>query len=258
MKRFPALAPLLAASLTCCANPQPRAGEENRAEVGIESRTLPDGLGQGLGYDWIARADARPDAPLVVVGHGFMRSAARMRGWGEHLAEAGYVVAVANFRHSRAWAGNHAKNAGDLAALAERESVGRKFAYLGYSAGGCSAMLAAGAKRPDALVLLDPVFGGAATADQAKELELPALAQFARPGQCNANASGRPVAEALPRGKVVDLPAASHAHFEFPLDPLALRVCGRAADGKTDVEIQREILEQVTRFLREHLPPPER
>jgi dienelactone hydrolase len=179
-----------------------------------------------------------------------------MRGIGEHLARHGYVVALPDFRHSRPWSGGHAKNAADLAGLAGQLGEGRKVAYIGYSAGGCAALLAAMEKAPDALVLLDPVFTAGVTAEKARELKTPALALFARPGSCNANGSGLPVAKALPKVRVVELPAASHAHFEFPLDPLAVRVCGGAAGGEDPAAIQERILDEITRFLRGKIPPP--
>jgi dienelactone hydrolase len=226
-------------------------------ELRIESRKIEAGAARGLRYDWLTRPEPRADAPLVVIGHGFMRSAARMRGLGEHLARLGYVVALPDFRHSRPWAGGHAKNAVDLAGLAGQLGEGRKVAYAGYSAGGCAAMLAALEKAPDALVLLDPVFTSGVTADKARELKTPALALFARPGSCNAHGSGLPAAKALPKVRLVELPAASHAHFEFPLDPLALRVCGGAAEGADNAAIQRQILDEITRFLRAKIPPPQ-
>ena len=40
--------------------------------------------------------DADSAAPLVIVAHGFARSRHRMSGWGTHLSEAGFVVAVPN------------------------------------------------------------------------------------------------------------------------------------------------------------------
>ena len=224
-------------------------------ELRMEGRKVEAGATQGLRYDWITRPEPRADAPLVVIGHGFMRSAARMRGLGQHLARQGYVVAVPDFRHSRPWSGGHARNATDLAGLAGQLGEGRKVAFIGYSAGGCAALLAAMEKAPDALVLLDPVFTAGLTAEQARELKTPALALFARPGSCNGNGSGLPVTKALPKVRVVELPAASHAHFEFPPDPLAVRVCGGAAEGADPAAIQQQILDEITRFLRAKIPP---
>ena len=228
-----------------------------KPELQMDSRKAGAGAAQGLRYDWITRPQPRADAPLVVIGHGFMRSAARMRGLGEHLARQGYVVALPDFRHSRPWSGAHAKNAADLAGLAGQLGEGRKVAYIGYSAGGCAALLAAMEKPPGALVLLDPVFTAGVTEEKASEVKIAALALFARPGSCNAQGSGLPVTKSIHKVRVVELPAASHAHFEFPLDPLALRVCGGAAEGADNAAIQRQILDEITRFLRANIPPPQ-
>ena len=42
--------------------------------------------------------DAAP-APLVIVAHGFARRRHNMAGWGQHLAQEGFVAAVPDRRH---------------------------------------------------------------------------------------------------------------------------------------------------------------
>jgi len=184
-----------------------------------------------------------------------MRSGARMRGLAEHLGGKGIAVACPDFRHSRPWHGGHGENARDLAELAKMLGTGRRVALAGFSAGGCAALLATKSFKPAALVLLDPVLVGPEARAAAVACNAPALALFARPGSCNANGSGRATAQALPKAKLIDLPGASHAHFEFPLDPLARALCGGAAKGETDAALQRRIRSEVTDFLRPHLLP---
>lgn len=226
------------------------------AKPATERRSLESGPAAGLEYDWLSLGPLCPKAPLVIASHGFMRDAKRMRGLATHLAARGYAVACPHLRHSRPWSGGHTANAKDIAGLAKQLGEGRKVVLIGFSAGAWSSFLAATESAPDALVLLDPVFAGA-TDDEDHTFSGPALALMARPGKCNANGGSRAAVEALPRVRVLDLKDASHAHFEFPIDPLAKAVCGGATGDATDAEIQDRILAEITDFLMREVPAPD-
>ena len=84
--------------------------------------------------------DAAP-APLVIVAHGFARRRHNMAGWGQHLAQEGFVAAVPDLP---AWS-DHARNGRFIADLCAYLCAGESWrqridparvGLIGFSAGG--------------------------------------------------------------------------------------------------------------------------
>lgn len=196
--------------------------------------------GRPLPYELYTPGPARCDA-LVVLGHGFLRNKERMAGLARHAASWGMPVAAPDFRHSRAWSGNHDKNAADMVALA-RHLGARRVVYAGFSAGGLSALLAAAADPAAIGVLgLDLVDDGSG-AMAAAALSIPVHGLVSAPSSCNASGNGLKVFAAAPGSRVLLVAGASHCHFEFPMDDLCGMVCGKEATGFHRTGIQETIL----------------
>ncbi|NEX18461.1 MAG: hypothetical protein C1943_18125 [Halochromatium sp.] len=95
---------------------------------------------------------------LVILGHGFLRSQARMAGLAETIAAAGIPVATLDFCNMRFWDGQHQQNGLDMMALARHLGGVQPVIYVGFSAGALAALVAA-RNDPEALgaVTLDLV-----------------------------------------------------------------------------------------------------
>lgn len=194
--------------------------------------------------------------PVIFIGHGFLRSISAMQGWGEYLASAGYTVVIPTFIHSSLLNGNHAKNALDLNALAEKLAPDRQRIYGGFSAGGLAAALAAaGDDQTVALIGLDAVDSGGLAAPALNRLaqkKLPALFLVADPSACNAQNNLLPVLRE--RGqeagwRIVILPGTTHGVYEIPYDQRTELFCGRFADKAMVLRAQARIKKEVTDFL---------
>lgn len=175
---------------------------------------------------------------LVVLGHGFTRDLATMRGWAQAWSDRGMRTVVVGFCNSSVFNGRHDRNAADLVAVATHIEPGdAPIVYAGFSAGGLAALLAADSDpRAVAYLGLDPVDSGdlAATVER---LRMPALFLYAAPSRCNANANMVP---GMPEADVrfaLRVPFASHCDFELPYDAACERLCG----GVEPEEIAREV-----------------
>lgn len=177
--------------------------------------------------------------PAIVLGHGFARSAAVNAGWGAHLASHGFVVAVPNF--PTPVSPNHVLNGQIMRQLlawmrTSPAPIGARAdplrgAYVGHSAGGLAAFLAAAADpNITALVGLDPVDANDVGATAAPMIAAPTLVLAARPQACNAQGSASALYGALQVSarwflRVTD---ATHCDAEDPSNGL----CGLGCMGQ--------------------------
>ncbi len=174
----------------------------------------------------------REAAPLVVVAHGFTRSKRYMAGWGIALARQGFIAAVP----TQPTLMNHKLNAQALAELlhhlrdpkAQLEvKPNGQAAFLGFSMGGLTTLLAAEKTPVDAWVGLDPVDMNGTGQIAAKQLRIPCAVLRAEPSASNMQGNARAIFEQL-AGKKITLKVreATHLDPESPSDYLGQWVCG--------------------------------
>ena len=186
---------------------------------------------------------------LVILGHGFMRSKKRMERLAQHLASWGLTVVNVEFCNSKFWAGNHDRNGADLVALAQKFNAG-KVIYVGFSAGGLAAMVAANMDNHTlAYFGLDMVDNQGLGKKLAPDLTVPTYGLIAAPSACNANNNGLESYTLSPHSNVINVEDASHCHFEFPVDGKCSVVCGKGENRFSREMIQQTIAGLTTAFL---------
>lgn len=180
----------------------------------------------------VYRPRGAPMTPLVMIVPGFMRDQDRMRGWAIELAQRGFVITTMDFCSPTAFDGRHAENARDMVAL--REALGAAHVvYVGHSAGGLAAMLAANddlAAR--GMVLLDPVDFADLGRDAAARVRVPGIALLATPGACNLRRNFRHALDRMPQVTTVPIDIATHCDFEWPPDGLCRAICDLGGPGR--------------------------
>ena len=186
---------------------------------------------------------------LVVLGHGFMRSRKRMAYLARHLASWGLPVVNVEFCNSKLWAGNHDRNGADMVAVARSLHPGKNI-YMGFSAGGLAAMVAADLdKNTLAFFGLDMVDNQGLGEKLAPNLGFPFYGLIAAPSVCNAQNNGMSAYALAPNAFVIIIEDSSHCHFEFPVDTKCSIVCGRGEEKFSTDIIQQTILGLTTAFL---------
>ena len=195
-------------------------------------------------------------APLVIVAHGFARRRRNMSGWGRHLAEEGFVVAVPDLP---AWA-DHARNARFVSQLRAHLCVSEpwhrridpsRVGLMGFSAGGLATLLsAADAPGPWLWVGLDPVDHNGMGAQAAPAVTCHAVVLTSEPSACNGHGNARSIIAALTQCEHFSIAEAVHVDAEWPTDRMAEAICGRSTD-----ERRREFHRRATAALRRHLLP---
>lgn len=174
--------------------------------------------------------------PVVVVAHGFSRDRTTMRGWGERLAEAGYLVAIPDLPTLS----DHARNAAGLSDLLRQLEAGAALravdptreALMGFSAGGLAALVAAaGTERVALWVGLDPVDRGGAGLAAAAHRRLPAVLVTADPSACNAHGNAAALAAGL-TGPWLRVAVFGGSHCDA--ESRQSRVCGLFCAGGWD------------------------
>ena len=68
--------------------------DARRSATGPACQTLRVRLAAGTSDVTIFWPEAAAPVPLVIVAHGFARRGRNMAGWGQHLAQAGFLAAV--------------------------------------------------------------------------------------------------------------------------------------------------------------------
>jgi len=186
----------------------------------------------------------------LILAHGFLRSPKTMRHLADSFAKAGIETACIDLRRARSWSGEHVENALDMIAL--RESLGWKIVtYAGFSAGGLSALIAASedlaCKR---LLLLDPVDHAFLGKDAAPKIRVPTLAILGQPGPGNANRNATAMLNAVPDCRMLEIPEATHCHFEARPSALCHLLTGSKPDASRTAIVHEAILSGSSRFLR--------
>ena len=186
---------------------------------------------------------------LIIIGHGFMRSKQRMAHLAEHLASWGLPVVTLDFCNSKLWAGNHELNGADMVAVSKQLDHSQ-IIYVGFSAGGLAAMLAANLDE-NALAYfgLDMVDHKGEGQNIASRMTIPLYGLIATKSACNASNNGIEVYEKAAASTVVSVVDASHCHFEFPVDNKCSFFCGKAEKQFSRQTIQRTILGLTTAYL---------
>jgi dienelactone hydrolase len=244
----------LAACLGClgaCANTNP-AGIAHRTPETVHVQ-----LEEGAGEVDVYWPSATTPAPMVVIAHGFSRSRHNMSGWGQHLANAGFVAVVPDLPALS----DHARNGrflSDLrlhfseAALWKLRLDPSRVALMGFSAGGLSSLLAAAEAPGVALWIgLDPVDQGELGVKAANRLKSRAVVITAEPSPCNAHGNAKGILAALPRGAHFRVAGAVHVDAEWPTSWLAEIVCGRSTEDNRAAFVAR-----ATQALHEALAEP--
>jgi len=247
MLRACAIAMAATVALAASAQESPTVVQETHAmQLGSETRDVD-----------VYRPGAAP-VGIAIVAHGFARSRARHRDLGRALAEAGIVAVVPDLPSVL----NLWTNGDALAEFEKRLEDGAlpslpvardRVVLVGTSAGGLATVLAAAQLSGVAgWIGLDPVDRTGTGAAAASRVSAPAVVLLAEPSLCNLMASGRGIAEALPRRwRTVEIGEASHCDFEDPTNNLCQVMCGASSEGARSqirAEIVTTALEMLTRL----------
>jgi dienelactone hydrolase len=205
---------------------------------GIPAETIQVHLASGsadVDVYWPERAD---QAPLVIIAHGFRRHRRHMSGWGRHLANEGFVVAIPDLpTHS-----DHVQNGHfvyELEAYLGTEEPWKwridptRVGYLGFSAGGLSSLLAA-ARSPAVVIWigLDPVDRDGMGVKTAPMVRARTVVLTAEPSPCNAQGNAHNMIAALSYPEHHRVPGAVHVDAEWPTSVLAESMCGSSTEER--------------------------
>ncbi len=168
---------------------------------------------------------------LVVLGHGFQRSAAQMQDMATHIASYGVRVVTPEFCHSSFLDTDHEQNGLDAAALATELAGSNPVIFAGHSAGGLAALVAASeSDNTLALLSLDLVDSADIGNSAAANLDLPWLALAGEPDSCNSNGNGLALL-AQPHRVGVRIQGANHCDFEGPSSGTCTAFCGAQSEA---------------------------
>ena len=194
-------------------------------------------------------------APLVIVAHGFARRRHNMAGWGQHLAQAGFVAAVPDLP---AWS-DHARNGRFIADLCAYLCAGEPWRQrIDPSRVGLMGPPPAGSRvagehrqaRTGNLGRAGPGRPQGVGREAAPLVKCHAVVLTAEPSACNGHGNTRNIS-ALPRSEHFSVAGAVHVDAEWPTDWKAEAVCGRSTDVR-----RSEFRRRATAALREALAIP--
>lgn len=193
--------------------------------------------GEEVGASVYAPRELSEPAPVVIVAHGFSRSRRYMAGWGTELAQNGMIAVVVTQPAFSDWG----RNGRALAELAKQlgtdgdRLTGLKtngdVALVGFSMGGLSTLLAAGADpKVRCWVGLDPVDFKERGVRDIQKLAMPCCILRAEPAAWNRSGNARELIEGS-EGPLFALKVrdATHCDIEEPTD-----LAGKLACGWTD------------------------
>ncbi len=222
---------VVAIAVAAAAGPFAYAEVKPPVEITIERSSLPSVSGCTNHYT-LYQPEAADAGPLVLIVPGFMRDRDRMRGWADALARRGLLAVTMDFCQPTAFDGKHAENARDMIAL--RNHLGAAAViYVGHSAGGLAALLAA-TQDPATrgMVLLDPVDFARLGRDAAPRNQVPGIALLAEPGTCNLRSNMRGTLSRMPWVQTIPIASATHCDFEWPPDALCRAICDLGGPGR--------------------------
>ena len=228
----------------------PDLGSPGPWTVDVSTGSTSAGASCDLPWTLYEPSGAPAGAPVVVLGHGFVRGQAQMAGLGEHLASWGLRAATAGLCHSSLLDSDPPVNGADMAALAiALGGVDRM--YVGHSAGGAAAMHAAAADTAAlAVVGLDAVEDSDGTvATVAPGLAAAVHGIFGEITGCNQDGSGLAPMGSAPVATLLQVTEADHCDFEDPYDPLCSILCPGSNDQFDDDAIRHAIRSLLTAAL---------
>jgi|MDSZ01.2.fsa_nt_gb polyisoprenoid-binding protein YceI len=188
--------------------------------------------------------------PVVVLGHGFARGAETMIGWAEHLSSWGVEVLLPTLCHYNVfWGVDHELNGQNMVELGQYHGS-EEVVYVGHSAGGLAAIIAASLDN-NALGVLgldttdtEGVFGVADFIGQAYAPNITSTAFSIRgePDSCNSNGNGMDLFEMIEGAYKIKVNEADHCDFEFPTNSGCEFSCENSNAARPDSEIRSEII----------------
>lgn len=180
-------------------------------------------------------------AVLVVLSHGFARSASNLLGLGEHLASWGLTVALPALCHSSILDTDHAQNGADIVSLAAALGSSEVI-YAGQSAGGLASLLA-GAQDAATLgvISLDGVDASGLGSGAAGSLSAPLYGLVGESSSCNSSNNGTAWFAAAPDAQALRVTEADHCDFESDTDELCTWFCTGSNDLFSDADLASTI-----------------
>jgi hypothetical protein len=185
--------------------------------------------------------DVDTGAPLIVLAHGFARTADQLTGWAEHLASWGFIVATPQLCHSSFWDTDHEVNGEDMLAIADALGASEVI-YGGHSAGGLSGLIAGALDvRTVGVIGLDATDADGVGLGYAPLLDAPAIGLLGEPSDCNSDCNGSALYQAATDAIAVRVTDADHCDYESDTDWMCTTFCTNAAASFSDEDIQSTI-----------------
>ena len=195
-----------------------------------------------------------PDAPHVLLAHGFLDNQNSMTGFANHYASWGIKVVTMDLLHSSLISNDPFQDAEDLIGLSNQIGAESAVIYVGYSAGGMRSIIAA-AEDSSVLAVLGLDLVDASYSDDFLALEnvsnisVPVWGLLGESSPCNSYGNGLDVYNNAENGNAVRITEADHCDFESPADVLCTILCGGSNDYFSEDEINSVILNLSTSFL---------
>jgi len=226
----------------------------DRGPSDVSTKTGTSPLSTGCDMKWTSYIPAKKaSSTIVMLAHGFSRGQEQMAGWAEHWASWGFTVFTPDLCHASLWDTDHDQNGKDLEAFATFIGEGAPIAYVGQSAGGLAALLAASTDPNAQLMLgLDPVDNDNSGANAATSTNIPIAALVGISGQCNSNQNGASMMQKDPGSRVFEVTDADHCDFESPTNALCTSFCSNRDATRSDEDIQTVIRTLSTAWIAWH------
>ena len=197
-----------------------------------------------------------PEAPPVVLVHGFSRYESVHAELAAHWASWGLPVSTMTLCHSYVLDNDPEQDAADMTALSNQLGGGPVI-YAGHSAGGMRSVLAA-ANDPKSIAVLgldlvdyapDGSSGAYLGQQKAAKLKVPLYGVHGESTDCNDSDIGLQVYAAAPDSSVLRVTEADHCDFESPTDWLCTLLCQAENASFSDEEISTTVRDLTTAFL---------
>ena len=191
---------------------------------------------------------SEPNAPTVIISHGFLRDSTNMIEWGGHLGSWGFNAIVLDLCNTF----DHQRNGEAVAELATTLGLSDVL-YLGFSAGGLASLVAAANSNPLGVMTLDPVddFGGTGST-LGGQVSSPVLGLIGEPSDCNSQNNSIGLLQTVGASGVFRVTDADHCDFEAPTNDLCengvagFGACGNSSASISDESIRATIREMAT------------